>query len=70
MHPYITLAIAEQRSADMRSRAAAWRLAKAIKAGAARSRREQRLLAADRASEVPRMREDISSTRPLASSRR
>ena len=36
MHPYITLAIAEQRVADMRSHAAARRLAKAIKADAAR----------------------------------
>jgi len=69
MHPYITLAIAEQRVADMRSHAATRRLAKAIKANAARSR-VQRLPADDRATEVPVVHDDRNPARPLASSRR
>ena len=69
MHPYITLAIAEQRVADMRSQAAAGRLAKAIKARAAGSR-AQRIPAADRAPDVLLERDDCNSARPLASSRR
>ena len=69
MHPYITLAIAEQRIADMRSWAAARGLAKAIKAGPGRSR-TQRLPAADRVPDVSRARDDGNSARPLASSRR
>lgn len=69
MHPYITLAIAEQRIAEMRCQAATRRLAKAIKASAARST-AQRLPAPARAPEVLGERDDRNSARPLASSRR
>jgi hypothetical protein len=69
MHPYITLAIAEQRNADMRSWAATWRLAKAIRAGADRSR-AQEVPAADCVPGAPGQRDGFDSARPLASSRR
>jgi hypothetical protein len=69
MHPYISLAIAEQRAADMRADAAARRLARAIKAGAAKSR-TRKLRARGSGPEVPRQRDDSAPARPLASSRR
>jgi hypothetical protein len=69
MNPYITLAIAEQRNADMRCRAAAHRLAKAIRAGADRSD-AQLFPAAECLPEVSRHRDDLTAGRPLAGSRR
>jgi hypothetical protein len=69
MNPYITLAIAEQRSADMRSRAAARALAKTIKAERVRSR-VPRLRAADCISEMPRESDSSTAARPLAHSGR
>ncbi len=69
MNPYITLAIAEQRSADMRSRAAVRALAKTIKAEQVRSR-VPRLRAADRISEMPRECDSSDAARPLAHSGR
>jgi hypothetical protein len=69
MNPYIALALAEQRNAEMRSRAAARRLAKAIKAEKGRSR-TQLPLVVDCISEMPRQSDNPAAARPLASSRR
>ena len=69
MNPYITLAIAEQRSAEMRSRAAARALAKTIKAEQVRSR-VPRLRAAEGISEMPAESDSSTAARPLAHSGR
>ena len=69
MNPYISLAIAEQRSAEMRSRAAVRALAKTAKAEKARSR-VARLTAADCTSEMPKESDSSAPARPLAHSGR
>jgi hypothetical protein len=69
MNPYITLAIAEQRNADMRARAAARTLTKAVKVEQRRSR-VQRLRAADCPSEMPRESDSSAAARPMAHSGR
>jgi hypothetical protein len=69
MNPYIALAVAEQRNAEMRSQAAARRLARAIKAKKSRSRAQVPRVA-DCISEMPMASDDSTAARPLVSSRR